>query len=64
MASQSVEFYKNLGAGYRDVYLLDAATKVANKEFDVYSPYSLDTPSAAKELMKIKGVGPKVADCI
>ena len=64
MASVDVEFYKNLGAGYRDAYLLDAVKKVYNKEIDIYSLYDLDTPTAAKELMKIKGVGPKVADCI
>ena len=64
MARKSVDFYHDLGAGYRDEYLLDAAKKVANGDIDIYSLYDLKTPDAAKELMKIKGIGPKVADCI
>lgn len=53
-----------LRAGYRDKYIIDAARKVGGGEVDLAAVSKLDTPSAKKELMKIKGVGGKVADCI
>ncbi len=53
-----------LKVGYRAAYILDAAKKVKSGEVDIYNLYKLDTLSARNELLKIKGVGPKVADCI
>lgn len=53
-----------LKVGYRASYILDAAKKVKSGEVDIYNLYKLDTLSARNELLKIKGVGPKVADCI
>lgn len=53
-----------LRAGYRDKYILDAAAKVASGEVDINSLYSMSDEDARKTLMKIKGVGRKVADCI
>lgn len=52
-----------LNAGYRSGYILDAASKVASGEIDLDKICSLPTDEAKAELMKIKGVGPKVADC-
>lgn len=52
-----------LNAGYRAPYILDAAKKVASGEIDLERLFSVPTDEARKELMKIKGVGPKVADC-
>lgn len=53
-----------LKVGYRAAYILDAAKKVKSGEVDVYNLKNLDTASARSELLKIKGVGPKVADCV
>lgn len=53
-----------LKVGYRAEYILDAAKKVKNGEVDIYSLFGADMQSARKELLKIKGVGPKVADCV
>lgn len=53
-----------LKAGYRAKYIIDAAKKVYNGEVDIYSLFDMDTKKARDELLKIKGVGPKVADCI
>jgi len=64
MASVTVDFYKQLGAGYRDAYLLDAAQKVAEGVIDLNSIYDLPTVEGTKILQSVKGVGPKVADCI
>ncbi len=52
-----------LNAGYRTAYILDAAEKVASGDIDLDKICALPTEEAKAELMKIKGVGPKVADC-
>ena len=52
-----------LRSGFRAKYILDAAQKVSNGEIDLYNLKNLSTDEARNELMKIKGVGPKVADC-
>ena len=52
-----------LRAGFRSKYILDAAQKLYNKEIDLEKIYSAPMDEARNELMKIKGVGPKVAEC-
>lgn len=52
-----------LRAGYRVPYILDAARKVAEGEIDFTAIRSMSEEDARRELMKIKGVGRKVADC-
>ena len=49
--------------GFRAKYIIDASQKVASGEVNLSDLFSLDTDTARTELMKIKGVGPKVADC-
>lgn len=53
-----------LKAGYRDKYIMDAAEKVAGGEVDIDALPEMTTDDAKRELMKIKGIGGKVADCI
>lgn len=53
-----------LRAGYRDSYLLDAILKVSSGEVSLDTIKNLPTNEAKTELLKIKGVGNKVADCI
>lgn len=53
-----------LCAGYRDEYLVDAISKINSGEINLDEILSMDYVTAKSELMKIKGVGPKVADCI
>ena len=62
MASQSVEFYTGLGAGYRDKYLLETAKMLLT--YDLGTLTGLDSAAARRELLRFMGVGPKVADCI
>lgn len=50
-------------AGFRNKYIIDAAQRVASGEVDLDSCYTLPYDEARAELMKIKGVGVKVADC-
>lgn len=52
-----------LKAGFRNRYLIDAAVKVASGEVNLEICKTLPYNEARKELMKIKGVGTKVADC-
>ncbi len=63
LASKGVEFYREKGLGYRDAYILDLAKKLACG-FDISYYDNLDTVSLEKELLKIYGVGKKVADCV
>lgn len=52
-----------LRSGFRAKYILDAAQKVSSGEIDLKTLKDLPYESAQANLMKIKGVGPKVADC-
>jgi len=54
---------KGLRCGFRAGYILDAARKVASKEVDLDKVAILPLDEARAELMKIRGVGPKVAEC-
>ncbi len=51
-------------AGFRDKYILDAAQKVVSGEVNLNEAIKLNNQSAKTELMKIKGIGTKVADCV
>lgn len=51
-------------SGFRAKYILDAACKVASGEIDLDSLKSVDYDTARQKVMTIKGVGPKVADCV
>ncbi len=49
--------------GFRDKYILDCVEKIKNNEVNIDETESLTTKELKEELMKIKGVGTKVADC-
>lgn len=53
-----------LKCGYRDSYLLDAAEKFYRNEIDTDIILTGNIDKARQELFKIKGIGPKVADCV
>jgi N-glycosylase/DNA lyase len=63
IAVLSEEELSFLRAGYRVPYILDAARRVAEGEIDFSAIRNMTEENARKELMKIKGVGRKVADC-
>ncbi len=56
--------YMAIGTGFRAKYLCDCVEKLKNNEIDLHSLYNMPAEAAKKELLKIKGVGPKVADCV
>lgn len=54
----------DLGLGYRDDYIVDCVHKLQNNEIDLDVVAKMSLVDAKKELLKIKGVGPKVCDCV
>lgn len=63
IASLSEEDLSPLRAGFRNKYIIDGARKVALGEVNLEICKTLSYEEARAELMKIKGVGVKVADC-
>lgn len=63
LAACSLEDLAPLRAGFRAKYLLDAAQKVVSGQVDLAAIPQMEVPRAQEELCKIKGVGPKVAQC-
>lgn len=63
MAGLSPDDLAPIRAGFRNRYLIDAARKVAGGEVQLEKCRTIDYEEARKELMKITGVGVKVADC-
>ena len=64
VAAAGVDALREMKLGFRAPYIHDAATKVASGEIDLEAVASASTTAQAAEmLMKIKGVGPKVAAC-
>ena len=64
LASLKLSDLAEIKAGFRDKYILDAAKKVSSGEIDLAALERMDDKEAKKELMRIKGVGTKVADCV
>jgi len=64
LAGISEEELMESKTGFRAKYIIDAVNKVLNGEIDADEFSSLSTDEVRKALMSIKGVGPKVADCV
>lgn len=61
----TVEEYRQLGLGFRDVRLFETTQMILEKQIDLEKLYSEpNTEKVREELLKLSGVGPKVADCI
>ena len=63
MKAETVDSLGYLRSGFRAKYLVDAISKVLSGEIDFSAVRSMPLDDARSALMKIKGVGPKVADC-
>lgn len=63
IAQLTEEDLSPLRAGFRNKYIIDGAKKVASGEVNLDICKTLPYEEARAELMKIKGVGVKVADC-
>ena len=63
LSDLSVEDLAPLKSGFRAKYLIDAAQKVSLGEINLDEVLVMPIDEARQSLMKIKGVGPKVAEC-
>ncbi|MGN0526358.1 MAG: DNA-3-methyladenine glycosylase family protein [Acutalibacteraceae bacterium] len=63
LADLTVEDLAPLRSGFRAKYILDAAQKISSGEVSIDAIKEMDFESAKAELLKIKGVGEKVAQC-
>lgn len=63
LAKMTPEELAPLRAGFRAKYIVDAARKVASGEVPLYELEKLPLEEGLNSLMKITGVGPKVASC-
>lgn len=63
LANKEIEDLQILRAGFRSKYIIDAAKKFESKEIEIEKIETMPIEQAREELMKIKGVGKKVAEC-
>ncbi len=65
MKNVSVQEYRDLGLGFRDIRLYETTQMISNGEIKLQSlKENTNTQQVREELLKLSGVGPKVADCI
>lgn len=64
MAALTEEELRSCNLGYRSRYIRETAKVIAKGEVDMETLIHMDYESAKKELMKLRGVGVKVAECI
>ena len=61
----TVEEYRKLGLGFRDIRLYETTKMILEKQVDLENmKNNQNTMEVRDELLKLSGVGPKVADCI
>lgn len=65
LANVTVQDFRNLGLGFRDVRVYETVQKTLRKDIDLEQlEKEKDAETLRNKLLEIPGVGPKVADCI
>ena len=64
LATLSLDDFGELKFGYRAPYVLDAARRISEGKLNLEGISNEETGKIREELLKIHGVGPKVADCV
>ena len=59
-----LEIREKTKVGFRDKRIVESSKMIYNKDIDIEEISKLSLQSQREELMKLPGVGPKVADCI
>lgn len=60
----TVEDFRNLGVGFRDIRLYKTTQMILENKIDLKSLYKEPTTNVKEKLLTLSGVGEKVADCI
>ena len=64
LSTCDIDTLRNCKTGFRDRYIYEFVNKVINKEFDIDIIDNIKSEDAMDYLMKLNGVGEKVASCI
>lgn len=64
LSRASIEDFRDCKTGFRDKYIYHTTRAVLDEKIDLKTFVDMDQDTCHKELMKFKGVGAKVADCI
>ncbi len=64
LAAEPAESFARLGCGYRADYISSAAKEVFEGTLDLETLMTAPLTEARERLLKVHGVGPKVADCV
>lgn len=64
LAAADADAFVGCGAGYRADYILQCARSVAEGRLELEALKNMDYSDARELLLRQKGIGPKVADCI
>lgn len=65
LSKASVEDLRGMGLGFRDKRIYNTTKMILEKQVDLEKIKNMDTTNEMRdELLKLDGVGPKVADCI
>lgn len=65
LSKASVKELRKLGLGFRDVRVFETTRIIANKIIDIEELEKIeDIETLRRQLLRLPGVGPKVADCI
>lgn len=64
LSKATIDDLRKLNLGFRDKYVFEATKRVNEGVVNIETLKTMPTLEARKELMKIPGIGAKVADCI